>query len=149
MYMAYTNNPNLPRVRMAAVEMVQQGKSVRETSRHFGFAHNTILNWLKKSPEYGGIWKIWSTGYSDLFLKTGLSSQRTVQRRCFSYSGPAQRTSTMRRDHSSPVGARRNQGQCFIGQKSVPSPWNQSILEVEEMASISTSANTGKTRVSR
>ena len=53
MYMSYTNNPNLPRVRMAAVEMVQQGKSVRETSRHFGFAHNTILNWLKKSPEYG------------------------------------------------------------------------------------------------
>ena len=39
MYMPYTNNPNLPRVRMEAVELVQQGKSVRETARHFGFAH--------------------------------------------------------------------------------------------------------------
>lgn len=52
MYMAYTNNPNLPRVRMQAVELVQQGKSVREAARHFGFAHNTILNWLKRKPEY-------------------------------------------------------------------------------------------------
>jgi len=44
MYMPYTNNPNLPRVRMEAVELVRQGKSVRETARHFGFAHNTVLN---------------------------------------------------------------------------------------------------------
>lgn len=53
MYMAYTINPNLPRVRMEAVQMVQSGKSVRETARHFGFAHNTVLNWLKRMPEYG------------------------------------------------------------------------------------------------
>lgn len=53
MYMPYTNNPNLPRVRMAAVELVRQGKSVREAARHFGFAHNTVLNWLKRAPEYG------------------------------------------------------------------------------------------------
>lgn len=52
MYMAYTNNPNLPRVRYRAVELVKQGVSVRETARHFGFAHNTVLNWLKKKPEY-------------------------------------------------------------------------------------------------
>lgn len=50
--MAYTNNPNLPRVRYRAVELVKQGVSVRETARHFGFAHNTVLNWLKKKPEY-------------------------------------------------------------------------------------------------
>lgn len=53
MYMAYTNNPNLPRVRMEAVEMVRSGKSVREVARHFGFAHNTVLNWLTRVPEYG------------------------------------------------------------------------------------------------
>lgn len=53
MYMAYTNNPNLPRVRMEAVQMVKSGKSARETARHFGFAHNTILNWLKRKPRYG------------------------------------------------------------------------------------------------
>ena len=33
--------------------MVQSGKSVREVARHFGFAHNTILNWLKRQPVYG------------------------------------------------------------------------------------------------
>ena len=53
MYMAYTTNPHLPRVRMRAVEFVKQGKSIREAARHFGFAHNTILNWLKRKPEYG------------------------------------------------------------------------------------------------
>ena len=33
--------------------MVQSCKSVREVARHFGFAHNTILNWLKRPPAYG------------------------------------------------------------------------------------------------
>lgn len=58
MYMAYTNNPNLPRVRYQAVEMVKSGRSVRETARYFGFAHNTILNWLKRKPEYGDHWQM-------------------------------------------------------------------------------------------
>lgn len=53
MYMAYTTNPNLPRVRMQAVELVRSGWSVRETARHLGYAHNTVLNWLKIHPEYG------------------------------------------------------------------------------------------------
>jgi len=53
MYMAYTINPRLPRVRMQAVELVRQGKTVREVARYFGFAHNTVLNWLKRKPEYG------------------------------------------------------------------------------------------------
>lgn len=51
--MAYTTNPRLPQVRMEAVQMVQSGKSVRETARHFGFSHNAVLNWLKRIPEYG------------------------------------------------------------------------------------------------
>lgn len=55
MYMPYSNNPRLPRVRMEAVEMVMRGKSVREAARHFGFAHNAVLNWLSRKPEYG--WK--------------------------------------------------------------------------------------------
>ena len=38
---------------MAAVEFVRQGKSAREAARKFGFAHNTILNWLRRKPEYG------------------------------------------------------------------------------------------------
>lgn len=33
--------------------MVKSGYSSRSVARHFGFAHNTILNWLKRPPEYG------------------------------------------------------------------------------------------------
>lgn len=50
--MAYTNNPNLPSVRMEAVNLVKQGWSLRKVARHTGFAHNTIHNWLKRKPEY-------------------------------------------------------------------------------------------------
>ena len=51
--MAYSNNPNLPTVRMEAVRLVQSGWSARKTARYLGFAHNTVLNWLKRKPEYG------------------------------------------------------------------------------------------------
>ena len=53
MYMAYTTNPNLPRVRMQAVELVRGGRNIREVARHLGYAHNTIIAWLKRRPEYG------------------------------------------------------------------------------------------------
>jgi transposase InsO family protein len=53
MRMPYTSNPNFPQVRSEAVRLVQEGQSVRSVARHFGFAHNTVLNWLKRQPEYG------------------------------------------------------------------------------------------------
>ena len=53
MNMAYTTNPHLPHLRMEAVRLVEQGWSVRRVARHFGFAHNTVLGWLQKKPEYG------------------------------------------------------------------------------------------------
>lgn len=54
MDMAYSKNPNLPRVRMEAVELVKyRGWSVRKTARYFGFSHCAILKWLKRKPEYG------------------------------------------------------------------------------------------------
>jgi transposase InsO family protein len=53
MHMSYTNNPNLPSVRIEAVNLVLKGWSVRQVARHVGFAHNTVLNWLKRMPEYG------------------------------------------------------------------------------------------------
>lgn len=53
MYMSYTTNPHLPRVRMQAVELVRSGWSARRVARHLGFAHNTVLNWLDRKPEYG------------------------------------------------------------------------------------------------
>lgn len=50
MYMAYSNNPNLPRVRMEAVKRVRAGWSIRSTARYYGFTHGAIINWLRKSP---------------------------------------------------------------------------------------------------
>src|SRR3989304_10528196 len=53
MNMAYTTNPHLPHLRMEAVRLVEQGWSARRVARHFGFAHNTVLGWLKQKPVYG------------------------------------------------------------------------------------------------
>jgi transposase InsO family protein len=49
--MAYTTNPNLPKVRGQAVEMVRQGNSVREVARHFGFSHSAIVKWVAKAKD--------------------------------------------------------------------------------------------------
>ena len=53
MYMAYSNNPNLPRVRMEAVRMVRSGFSTRKVARHFGFTHSAIVKWIAKAPADG------------------------------------------------------------------------------------------------
>lgn len=53
MYMAYTNNPKLPEIRMKAVLLVRKGWSVRKVSRYFGFSHGAVLNWLRKAPRDG------------------------------------------------------------------------------------------------
>ena len=51
--MAYSNNPNLPRVRMKAVLLVRKGWSIRKAARHFGFSHSALIEWLKKAPRDG------------------------------------------------------------------------------------------------
>ena len=48
MYMSYTSNPNLPRVRAEAVRLVKQGWSIRKAAKHFGFSHCAVRLWLKK-----------------------------------------------------------------------------------------------------
>ncbi len=48
MYMSYSNNPNLPKVRGDAVRMVRSGKGVREVARHFGFSPGTVSKWCQK-----------------------------------------------------------------------------------------------------
>lgn len=48
MYMAYSNNPNLPKLRMRAVWLVSQGWSIRKVARHFGFHHTAVMKWLKR-----------------------------------------------------------------------------------------------------
>jgi len=53
MYMAYTTNPHLPRVRRQAVRLVRQGWSTRKVARHTGFNQSTIVRWVKKAPRHG------------------------------------------------------------------------------------------------
>lgn len=49
MYMSYSKNPNLPRVRMKAVNLVKKGWSIRRVARYFGFSHVAVMKWMKKS----------------------------------------------------------------------------------------------------
>ena len=53
MYMPYTKNPNLPRIRMQAVLLVRKGWSIRKVAIYLGFSHGAIINWIKKAPEDG------------------------------------------------------------------------------------------------
>lgn len=49
MGMAYNTNPRLPRVRMEAVRLIEQGKSYREVARHLGYSPGAIHRWVQKS----------------------------------------------------------------------------------------------------
>lgn len=50
MYMAYSNNPQLPHVRMEAVRLVRAGWSIRKVARRMGYSHAAVVNWLKRAP---------------------------------------------------------------------------------------------------
>lgn len=50
MYMPYTTNPHLPRLRMEAAKLVlNDGWSTREVARHTGFNQSTIVRWVKEA----------------------------------------------------------------------------------------------------
>ena len=51
--MAYTTNPQMPRLRARAVQMVQLGKSVSETARYFGYSKSAVSKWCHKVPRAG------------------------------------------------------------------------------------------------
>lgn len=53
MYMAYSTNPQLPRVRMQAVLLVRNGWSIRKTARYLGYHHTAVMRWCKRAPEDG------------------------------------------------------------------------------------------------
>jgi transposase InsO family protein len=55
--MPYTTNPAMPRLRARAVDLVHEGKTIREVARYFGFQASTISRWVKKSPKNGS-WAI-------------------------------------------------------------------------------------------
>lgn len=53
--MPYTMNPNLPRLRMQAAQLViKQGWSTRKVARHTGFDHSTIVRWVRKARMTSG-----------------------------------------------------------------------------------------------
>lgn len=53
MYMAYTKNPHLPRVRMDAVKLIRDGWSYRKVARHTGFTIGTLSKWVRKADKLG------------------------------------------------------------------------------------------------
>jgi len=53
MYMPYSKNPYLPKVRMQAVNLVYQGWSTRKVARHFGLGSGTVSKWMKRDCCWG------------------------------------------------------------------------------------------------
>lgn len=53
MYMPYTTNPHLPKVRMKAVRLVRAGWPIRQASRYIGVQPSTVLRWVRKAPADG------------------------------------------------------------------------------------------------
>jgi len=51
--MAYTNNPNIPKVRGIAVKLVKQGWTTRQVARHLGYSQSAVVKWLAKARKYG------------------------------------------------------------------------------------------------
>lgn len=52
--MAYSTNPELPKVRREAVYLVHQKRwSVRKVARHLGYTHSAVVKWCKKDPTGG------------------------------------------------------------------------------------------------
>lgn len=50
MYMPYSKNPHLPKVRQDAVRLVYQGWSMRKAARRFGVEPSTVSRWCKQDP---------------------------------------------------------------------------------------------------
>jgi transposase InsO family protein len=49
----YTTNPQMPRLRAKAVNMVLSGRSVSSVARYFGYSKSAVSKWVKKSPAGG------------------------------------------------------------------------------------------------
>lgn len=49
----YTINPQMPKLRARAVNMVLMGKSVSSVARYFGYSKSAVSKWVGKSPSGG------------------------------------------------------------------------------------------------
>ena len=47
--MAYTLNPQAPKVRFEAVKLVRSGWSTRKVARHLGFSQSAVSKWVKRA----------------------------------------------------------------------------------------------------
>jgi transposase len=52
MYMPYSNNPNLPHVRMQAVRLVRSGWGMTDVARHFGYSQSAVSKWYARAEPY-------------------------------------------------------------------------------------------------
>lgn len=53
-YMAYSKNPELPKVRREAVRLVKyRGWTVRKVARHLGYTHSAVVKWCAQDPTGG------------------------------------------------------------------------------------------------
>jgi len=52
-YMSYTTNKHMPRIRRDAADLVNKGWSTRKVARHLGFNQSVIVKWVKKAKKYG------------------------------------------------------------------------------------------------
>jgi transposase InsO family protein len=51
--MAYSTNPNLPRIRREAAALVSKGWSARKVGRYLGFHHTAVRRWVCESERIG------------------------------------------------------------------------------------------------
>ena len=51
--MAYTKNPNIPKVRGQAAELVRRGWTTRQVARHLGFSQSAVVKWVTKARRRG------------------------------------------------------------------------------------------------
>jgi len=51
--MSYTKNPQMPKIRQKAAQLVYRGWSTRKVARHFGFSQSVIVKWTKKATRIG------------------------------------------------------------------------------------------------
>lgn len=52
--MAYSNNPQLPKIRREAARLVlEEGWSARKVGRYFGYHHTAVMGWVRYQEQYG------------------------------------------------------------------------------------------------
>jgi len=126
--MAYTTNPNLPKVRMEAVRLVKYRKwSTRKVARYTGYNQSTIVRWCKKD-QTGGWRKIptesskpkTSPNALGRTIVSEIITERIGRRRCAEHVHKALEKRGVEVSLSS---VKRTLGRCGLTKKR--SPWKR------------------------